>query len=658
MKKWKTLLLLSTVGLLTLASPALTASAAWKTTSAGKMYTQSASPGYVTGFKTIGKYTYYFNSKGIMQTGFVTIKKKPYYFNAKGRLQYGWFIVNGKKYYADSDGVLAVETWVGNYYLQEDGSMAVSTWVEGKWVGSDGRYTGIKNNVGFVTDNGVTVYYDQNHKIVKGWLTVSGNTYYMNASTGYLMKGWITVSGRQYYAETKKGVIQKSIWIGKKYLTSTGALASAGFLEISGKTYLFDSSGQRQSGYVKYNGVTYYLNKKGVLQKNKWMENNTKYIKSDGSLALGMTAIGSKTYYFGSSTGIKKYGWKTIGGNRYYFKKKTGVLQKNRWLSSKTYYASSTGAILKGLNTIGNNIYYFNLKTGRKVTNKKKTVSGYTYYFQSDGTAAKSKWVEIKKKYYYFQADGTMAKNTWIGNYYVDLKGARSSSASKTTGWVTVGNSKYYFDSNGTMVTGWQTISGSKYYFSSTGVMLTGIQTIGSKKYYFYSDGKMAASITIIVGATQYTINKNGVIKSELSLKITENTVGDKIVNFALQYVGNPYVYGGTSLTNGADCSGFVQTVFANFGIKLLRVADDQMKGPSSAYIKLGYKAAVVVDMSSIKPGDLIFYGSSSYASHVGIYIGNGKIVHASNSAAYPSGGIKVSAYNYTTPVRAVRYWS
>ena len=163
----------------------------------------------------------------------------------------------------------------------------------------------------------------------------------------------------------------------------------------------------------------------------------------------------------------------------------------------------------------------------------------------------------------------------------------------------------------------------------------------------------------MIIGAKQYTINASGVITKEESLKVSDSTKGGQIVNFALQYVGNPYVYGGTSLTKGADCSGFVQTVFSNFGIKLLRVADDQMKGPTSSYIKnYGYKQAIVVDINSIQPGDLLFYGSGNYASHVAIYMGDGKIVHASNSQPYPAGGIKISNYNYQTPLQAVRYWS
>jgi glucan-binding YG repeat protein len=490
--------------------------------------------------------------------------------------------------------------------------------------------------------------------MVKGWLTIDGKTYYLQSSTGVLLKGWITVSGQVYYAEPKKGVIQKSTWVGNKYLTSSGVMAT-GFTDIGGKTYLFNSSGVKQTGWVNYDGKTYYLTKKGVLQKNKWIDK--KYLQSDGSLAKGLTTIGSKTYYFGTDTGKMKTGWKTINGNKYFFNKKTGVLQKNKWLSSKKYYASDSGAILKGLNAVGNNLYFFNTSSGKKVTSTKKTIDGATYYFQSDGTAAKSKWVKISKKYYYFQADGKMAKSTWVGKYYVNENGVRTKQT-KSTGWTTVNDVKYYFDSNGNMLTGWQTISGSKYYFSAAGAMLTGIQTIGTSKYYFYSDGKLATSLTIVVGTKQYTINSKGVVTAEESLKVSENTLGGKIVNFALQYVGNPYVYGGTSLTKGADCSGFTQTVLANFDIKILRVADDQMKGPSSAYIKQGYKAAVVVDIGSIQPGDLIFYGTSNYASHVGIYIGNGKIVHASNSQPYPSGGIKISAYNYNTPIRAVRYWS
>lgn len=636
MKKRKALVMLALAGLLTVGSPVVTANAAWKTTSAGKMYTQKASPGYLVGVQKIDKKLYYFNDKGIMQKGWI---KLP----------------DGRVYYGDSKtGVLAAAKWVDNYYFKEDGTMAVNTWINGKWVGSDGRYTGVMNNVGWVTDKGKTYYYDaRTHLPIKGWLNVDGKTYYMDPVTGVLKKGWLKIGGKTYYAGPKKGVVLKKQWVSGKYLQSDGSMAT-GWTTVGKKTYFFTTAGKRRTGWITYNNKVYYFSSKGVLQKNKWV--GKKYVNADGSRAQGWTAIGKYTYYF-TAKGVKKTGWITVDGGRY-FLNKNGQLQKKRWLWSKTYYASASGAVLKGLNAIGGNLYYFNLSTGKKVTNSLTTVGADSYYLQKNGTAAKNKWVKIKSKYYYFGNDGKMAKATWVGAYYVDANGARTDQK-KTTGWSTLNGVKYYFDANGNPATGWTTISGKKYYFNSTGAMQTGLLEIGGAKYYFYPEGNMAVSTTVIVGTKQYTLNANGIVTEETSLKVSGNTTGTQIVNFALQYVGNKYVYGGTSLTNGADCSGFVQTVFSHFGIKLLRVADDQMKGPSASYIKnYGYKKAIVVDMKSIQAGDLLFYGSGNYASHVAIYMGNGKIVHASNSQPYPAGGIKISNYNYQTPLKAIRYWS
>ena len=108
-----------------------------------------------------------------------------------------------------------------------------------------------------------------------------------------------------------------------------------------------------------------------------------------------------------------------------------------------------------------------------------------------------------------------------------------------------------------------------------------------------------------------------------------------------MQYVGNPYQWGGTSLTNGADCSGFTQSVFANSGIDLARVAADQANGGTS------------VSVDDLQPGDLVFYSSSSGIDHVAIYAGDGTIVHAANS----NSGITTSSAYYSDIVDAKRYW-
>ncbi|MBE5891359.1 MAG: peptidoglycan endopeptidase [Lachnospiraceae bacterium] len=112
------------------------------------------------------------------------------------------------------------------------------------------------------------------------------------------------------------------------------------------------------------------------------------------------------------------------------------------------------------------------------------------------------------------------------------------------------------------------------------------------------------------------------------------------LCEYALQFVGNPYVWGGSSLTNGTDCSGFTMRVFAQFGISLPHYSGSQ---PSYG---------TRINAEDAQPGDLFFYGSG-HISHVAIYIGNGQIVHAASSRE----GIKISSAYYQTPICVVSYF-
>lgn len=124
--------------------------------------------------------------------------------------------------------------------------------------------------------------------------------------------------------------------------------------------------------------------------------------------------------------------------------------------------------------------------------------------------------------------------------------------------------------------------------------------------------------------------------KEESSNKNSNGTTGQDVADYAVQFVGNPYVYGGTSLTKGADCSGFVQSVYKHFGYSLSRTSYSQPNDGKKVSVK------------NIQPGDLLFYHNFG---HVAIYIGGGQVVHASNRKT----GIKISNYDYSPIDKAVR---
>ena len=111
-----------------------------------------------------------------------------------------------------------------------------------------------------------------------------------------------------------------------------------------------------------------------------------------------------------------------------------------------------------------------------------------------------------------------------------------------------------------------------------------------------------------------------------------------QIANYAVQFVGNRYVYGGTSLTNGTDCSGFTMSVMAKFGVSLPHNSGAQSGSGKS------------ITSSQMRPGDLVFYSGSGGINHVALYIGNGQVCHASNAKS----GIKISTWNYRTPAKIV----
>lgn len=113
-----------------------------------------------------------------------------------------------------------------------------------------------------------------------------------------------------------------------------------------------------------------------------------------------------------------------------------------------------------------------------------------------------------------------------------------------------------------------------------------------------------------------------------------------KLITYAMQFIGNPYVWGGTDLVNGADCSGFVMQIYRHFGIDTGRTSRDQ------------YRQCIWLKGSQVMPGDLIFYADGDYINHVALYAGNELIIHAANRKS----GVKVSRYDYRAPYAYGRF--
>ena len=168
------------------------------------------------------------------------------------------------------------------------------------------------------------------------------------------------------------------------------------------------------------------------------------------------------------------------------------------------------------------------------------------------------------------------------------------------------------------------------------------LREIAAREQRTNSVARSSATKTYVKSSSTNKSVSNGSVSSRSS-NVSSSTASanrQSIVNYALKFVGNPYVWGGTSLTNGTDCSGFTQSVYRNFGISIPRVSRDQANGGRT------------VSLSNVLPGDLIFYTSGGSINHVALYIGGGQVVHASN----PRTGIKISNYTYRQPYKAVSY--
>ena len=259
----------------------------------------------------------------------------------------------------------------------------------------------------------------------------------------------------------------------------------------------------------------------------------------------------------------------------------TDVIQEDQLIYShgKYRYRLSNGKYLKrSWKTIGNKTYYFN-KKGYALKGLQK-IGNYYYIFSSKGVLKKG-WIKYKKHYYY----GSVNKRGRL-----------------LTGWQKIGGKRYYISVKKLYrLTGFQYIGHKIYYFNSKGVQQRTDQIKHGKKLVFNYDGSVYSYGSKVYG--QYRSSSSSYAK------------GQQLVNYAVQFVGNPYKWGGSSLTHGCDCSGFVMAVYARFGISLPHY---------DAWIR--QRGRAVNGLANAQPGDVICYDG-----HVAIYMGGGRIVHAAD---------------------------
>ena len=264
---------------------------------------------------------------------------------------------------------------------------------------------------------------------------------------------------------------------------------------------------------------------------------------------------------------------------------------------------------------------------------------GYVYTKEGDQAYTDSASSEIytgeTESYYEILGDGEPPAESYQVEadqgyeYYSEDAPAYEESAAADSSYAETGSDGSYSDGSYSEVSYSEESSGEVVYLDED--YSDGSYSDGSYTEESYSDGSYTAES---YSDGTYTAET----EAQTSAPAASST-GAEIAAYAQQFVGNPYVWGGTSLTQGADCSGFTMAVFAQFGVTLPHFAADQ------------YSCGTPVSLDSLAPGDLIFFSSSGSIDHVAIYIGGGSMVHAANSKS----GIIISSIDWMTPVAACR---
>ena len=430
----------------------------WQTIDGSKYYI-SEDGAYIGGWG-IENDNYYFNEEGKMQTNYLAIideygHKYISYYGSDGKGVTGWKTVGEDTYYFNSNAYIGEYQIDGDYYyFDENGRMQKNYLRKGSYPQGDGS---------IYEDYS---YYGADGKRISGWTVIDGETYYFD-TCAYIGEHEID---NKYYYFNKEGKLQKNIWRQDKndnieytYYYGTDGTRVQGWTELNGETYYFQP--YMYTDVWEIDGNYYCFDEKGRLQKNllkktryyQWdTTEHLYYYGTDGKRVFGWQTINGSKYYFDNYEGAY-YDYKTIGENCYFFNEK-GEMQSNFWWETQAedgstfnYYFGSDGKEASGWLVLNGNTYYFEPFARTDVW----CIDDNYYYFDIKGRMQKN----LLKKTKVYEGDNTE------GLFYYGNDGKR------VYGWYELNGDTYYFDYYGA-ATGTYYTDGKEYKFSDDGKLL------------------------------------------------------------------------------------------------------------------------------------------------------------------------------------------
>lgn len=288
--------------------------------------------------------------------------------------------------FKDFTQVIPANTWrtvQGNTYYYQNYVKQKNTWVD------DGTGWFYMNGDGLAS---------------KGWLTLSGSSYYLDDSTGRMATGW-KQDGQEWYYLGSSGALSKG-WINDKgtwYFSDNRGVMQTGWMEENGRRYFLDNSGAMKTGWMDQNGKWYYLDNSGVLSKG-WINDNG-------------------TWYYSDSQGVMQTGWLEDGGSKYFLKGSGAMATGWRDMDGAWYYFDGSGHMAKGMIDVNGLHYYMDPSTGRMAADTTVNIDGTSY--QADGNGVLSQVQE---------AGGEQAGNVPGGQAGNNLGGQTGSAPGGQTG--------------------------------------------------------------------------------------------------------------------------------------------------------------------------------------------------------------------------------